>query len=45
MNACDDDTSRLSWELGVTRYLLYNWRFAGVSYTFVSRRGSLRANR
>src|SRR5215472_4590404 len=43
MNAYDN-TNRLSRELSVGRYLLYNWRFAGVLYRFVPKRGSLRPN-
>src|SRR5215467_15219403 len=39
MNACEN-ISRLSRELGASRYLLYNCRFGGV----VPKRGSLRPN-
>src|SRR5215469_4923737 len=41
MNACDN-VRRHSCELGAVRYLLCNWRFAGVLYRFVPKRGSLR---
>jgi hypothetical protein len=45
MNAHDNtNRNRLSRELSVGRYLLYNWRFAGVLYRFVPKRGSLRLN-
>src|SRR5215469_4213125 len=37
MNACDN-IRRPSQELDVARYLLYNWKFAGVLYRFVSKR-------
>jgi len=40
LNACDD-ISRLSLELGVARYLLYNPRIASVLYNLVPKRGSL----